>query len=525
MDQRLPQIDFTPVVVPITSGIKPLEALRRLRPLGGTALLSSPPGSGPRGRYSFLMADPVVCWKPTWRWLAKARAAGGLPLKRLDLVLRRHFTRPVEGLPPFQGGWVGLCSYELGGLFERLPLAAHDPLKMPAAVFSLHDFVVAWDHAGESAWIISQGLPETHLSRRRERAAIRAEMIARLLESGLADRSQTWTGFQRRPTGMEGSRRWSLAFRPPPDDIRREGRPAGRGLPPLHDVSAQATGWDCGLPLASNFSPDGYRRAVQRCVELIRAGDAFQINLAQQLFLPDRHDGLSLLESVGVRNPAPFSAWFDLGARQVISASPERLFSVRDGWIETCPIKGTRPRGDDPAGDAASARELLASRKDRAENTMIVDLMRNDLSRICTDDSVQVTQWCGLESFATVHHLVSAVRGKLRAGTGFADVLAAVFPGGSVTGAPKIRAMEIITELEQTARGAYCGTAGYIGLDGSADFNILIRTITAGRGWWQLPVGGGVVADSDPDQEYAETWGKAAGMLDAIAALEPVAIA
>ncbi len=212
------------------------------------------------------------------------------------------------------------------------------------------------------------------------------------------------------------------------------------------------------------------------------------------------------------------AGYLDAGEFQILSASPERFVSVRDGAVETRPIKGTRARIDRPEADLFAGDELRLSEKDRAENVMIVDLLRNDLSRVCTDDSVQVTQLCGVEVFAYVQHLVSTVRGKLAPDQTAVDLLRAVFPGGSITGAPKIRAMEIITELEPTARGAYCGALGYLGFDGVMDTSILIRTITAGRGWWQLPVGGGIVAQSDPAAEYEETWHKAAGLLHAVKA-------
>ena len=197
------------------------------------------------------------------------------------------------------------------------------------------------------------------------------------------------------------------------------------------------------------------------------------------------------------------------------SASPERFLQVLDGEVETRPIKGTRPRSGDPAADRAAEAELLASEKDRAENVMIVDLLRNDLARVCRPESVRVGQLCGVEAYEHVLHLVSAVRGRLRENCSPIDLVRAAFPGGSVTGAPKVRAMEIIAELEPTARGAYCGSLGYLGFDGSLDLNILIRTITAGRGWWQFPVGGGIVADSTPEREYEETWHKAEGLLRA----------
>src|SRR5262249_14292120 len=205
-----------------------------------------------------------------------------------------------------------------------------------------------------------------------------------------------------------------------------------------------------------------------------------------------------------------------LGGFQIASASPERFLRVEKGMVETRPIKGTRPRGATPAEDQLQVDALLYSGKGRAENIMVVDLLRNDLGRGCRYGSVQVTAVCRLESYAYVHHLVSEVRGQLRPGCPPLDLLRAAFPGGSVTGAPKIRAMEIIADLEPTARGPYCGSLGYIGFDGTMDTNILIRTFTIGRGWVQFPVGGGIVADSSPEREYEETWHKAEGLLRAL---------
>jgi para-aminobenzoate synthetase component 1 len=226
-------------------------------------------------------------------------------------------------------------------------------------------------------------------------------------------------------------------------------------------------------------------------------------------------DSATLYHRLRQRNPAPFAGYFDLGEFQIVSASPERFVQVLDGWVETRPIKGTRQRGDQRPADNDHATRLQASEKDRAENVMIVDLLRNDLSRVCRPDSVQVTELCSLERYQFVQHLVSAVRGRLREGRGCVDLIRAAFPGGSVTGAPKVRAMEIIAELEPTARGPYCGCLGYLGFDGSMDLSILIRTVTAGRGWWQAPVGGGIVAQSEPEAEYEETWQKAEGLLRA----------
>jgi para-aminobenzoate synthetase component 1 len=238
--------------------------------------------------------------------------------------------------------------------------------------------------------------------------------------------------------------------------------------------------------------------------------------LAQRLLAPAVASPLDLYLRLRQRNPAPYAGYFDLGDSQIVSASPECFLTVRNGGVETRPIKGTRGRSPSPEADLFVGDELAASEKDRAENVMIVDLMRNDLARVCRPDSVHVAQLCRLETYAFVKHLVSVVRGELRPDQSALDLLKASFPGGSITGAPKVRAMELIAELEPTARGPYCGSLAYLGFDGTMDASILIRTITAGGGWWQLPVGGGIVAQSDPDDEYRETWHKARGMLEAI---------
>jgi para-aminobenzoate synthetase component 1 len=266
----------------------------------------------------------------------------------------------------------------------------------------------------------------------------------------------------------------------------------------------------------SNFTPPDYRAAVQRAIDYIHAGDCFQVNLSQRLLHRATVPPLELYGRLRERNAAPFAGYFDLGDFVIASASPERFLRVEDGEVETRPIKGTRPRGSTAEEDRRHAEELLSSSKDRAENVMIIDLLRNDLGRVCEYGSVRVPAVCRLESYRYVHHLVSEVRGRLRRGLGPVDLLRAAFPGGSVTGAPKVRAMEIIAELEPTARGPYCGSLGYIGFDGSMDTNLLIRTFTIGKGWMQFPVGGGIVADSDPASEYAETLHKAEGLLRAL---------
>jgi para-aminobenzoate synthetase component I len=342
----------------------------------------------------------------------------------------------------------------------------------------IYDWVIAFDHTKAMAWIISTGFPESNPERRLERARLRLREIQRWLERGTRSRALPL--------------------------LTRKVEPSESKLVNGHRL------------LRSNFSRRAYLEAVDRVLEYIRAGDCFQVNLAQRLLYPASVPPLDLYCRLRQRNPATFAGYFDLGDFIIASASPERFLQVADGQVESRPIKGTRPRGKNLDEERIRGQELLASPKDRAENIMIVDLLRNDLGRVCRYGSVRVPALCQLETYGFVHHLVSEVRGELRQGLGPVDLLKAAFPGGSVTGAPKIRAMEIIAELEPDARGPYCGCLGWVGFDGSMDTNILIRTFTMGGGWLQFPVGGGIVADSAPEREYDETWLKAEGMLKAL---------
>ncbi len=380
--------------------------------------------------------------------------------------------------------------YELGRQLEQLPATAYDEFQVPALAVGLYDVVVAFDHAEQRAWLISQGLPETEPSARYRRAQQRLDLFRGYLmasEPSSAPRLSSASQFPDVPLA---------AFSP---------QYAVAGL----------TG------LRSNFSETAYLNAVQRAIDYIYAGDVFQVNLSQRLLYPAQDDSVSLYRRLRRCNPAPFAGYFDLGDFQVISASPERFLQVADRWVETRPIKGTCPRTSHAETDRRAADALCHSEKDRAENVMIVDLLRNDLARVCRPESVQVSQLCGLEQYQYVQHLVSVVRGQLAEHTSAVDLIRAAFPGGSITGATKVRAMEIIAELERTSRGVYCGSLGYLGFDGSLDLSILIRTITAGRGWWQAPVGGGIVAPSMPRREYEETWHKAEGLLRAFQSKTP----
>ncbi len=445
----------------------------------GLVVFDSAKTSPQLGRYSYLTADPFRTFE-----LAKARL-GIEPFAEIRAALATFPTESRPELPPFQGGAAGILSYELGRCFENLPEVPHDELEIPHLAVGLYDWVLAWDHLENRCWVISQGFPETEPGRRERQARERAEQVMRAIESRSMEPGESLLDVRPR-SGERGYRELTAPFYPAPG-------PAG---------------------LLSNFSRASYLTAVERVIEYIRAGDIFQANLAQRLMYPSDEPPLALYQRLRQRNPAPFAGCFFRDDWAVLSASPERFIQLdENGIAETRPIKGTRRRRNHPEIDLFTADELRESEKDKAENVMIVDLLRNDLSRVCRPGSIRVPQLCAVENYETVQHLVSVVQGQLKLGHDAWDLLRATFPGGSITGAPKVRAMEIIAELEQVARGPYCGSLFYVGFDGRCDSNILIRTFVVRRGWVQCSVGGGITVQSEPEAEYHETLHKAAGML------------
>jgi para-aminobenzoate synthetase component 1 len=482
-----------PLAVELIPAPEPWDVAQRLAHLPHLLLLDSAEQHAERGRYSYVAADP-----PSWFADALYPPYGSRYIKPLITVFDRfrldvtEWKNPiVPGLPPFQGGLALLLGYEMNSAFEdREQLKRRESdIESPDQAWGTYDWVISFDHEQRRAWLLSHGYPELDRGARKRRRNKRLRYVLELLRTSRNHAPPS--------PGDNNSERQSR-YTPP--------------LAPQHPLP--------DFPgVTSNFDRAGYEAAVRRAVEYIHAGDCFQVNLSQRLLAPLRDHPLELYGRLRKHNPAPFAAYFDLGDFQILSASPERFLRVfPTGEVETRPIKGTRPRGATPEEDAAQIRDLVNNPKDLAENVMIVDLLRNDIGKVCEYGSVRVPRVCEVETFRFVHHLVSEVRGKLRMGLGPLDLLAAAFPGGSVTGAPKVRAMEIIAELEPTARGPYCGCLGWIGFDGAMDTNILIRTFTAGCGWLQFPVGGGVVADSDPAREYEETLHKAAGLLRALKA-------
>ena len=381
------------------------------------------------------------------------RTAQGDPFVLLRSALGERVA-PVAGVP-FAGGALGYWSYDLARRMVALPDIAPAASQLPDMAMGIYDWAVVLDHQRQTARLVSH-----------RRFAETAELLPQIL----------------------------LRLQNPPplpaDTFRVQGQ------------------------IASNFTPASYAAAFAAVQDYLRAGDCYQINLAQRFSAQASGDAFGAYLALRNLSPAPYAAFLNLPHARILCASPECFISVRDGKVKTKPIKGTRPRGGDPELDRLLAEDLCNHPKDRAENLMIVDLLRNDLGKSCIPGSVHVPELFKVESFANVHHLVSTVEGRLAAGRDALDVLRDCFPGGSVTGAPKLRAMQIIEQLEPDRRGVYCGAIGYAGFDGNMDSNIAIRTMVHSNDKIHCWAGGGIVADSDMAAEYQETLDKASAMLE-----------
>ena len=410
-----------------------------------------------QSRYDILSAEPYV--RLVTRGPLTEVYGETIELSRDDpfaLVRRALAIDPSCGNRlPFCGGAIGYFGYDLARRIEHLPALAEDAEHIPEMAIGIYDWAVVVDHRERRSWLVGQGRdPETDLK---------------------------WDGLLHR-------------FRAAPGE---------RSRAPFRIVS----------PVSSNLTHEGYARAFRRIRGYIHDGDCYQVNLAQRFAASASGDPWLAYQALRVINPAPFSAYFTTPYAQILCASPERFLKVERGRVESRPIKGTRPRAGHSRLDAERSEALRLSEKDRAENVMIVDLLRNDLSKSCAPGTVKVPRLFEVESFPTVHHLVSTVTGELREGRDALDLLRGCFPGGSITGAPKLRAMQIVEELEPHRRGVYCGAIGYISFDGSMDLNIAIRTLVHSGGVVRFWAGGGVVADSQLEDEYQETFDKAAAML------------
>jgi para-aminobenzoate synthetase component I len=460
-----------------------MDAAEAFRDLPGLALLESA-RPGRTGRWSYLTADPVA--------VLDAPAEGPDPFGQARALLERLDGGPAVAASsaapgpasspadaaPFTGGLVGYLAYDLGRRFERLPTLARVDQHLPLLRLALHDWVIAWDRRAGTAWLAARTVDGDAASQARRLRDVLARLDA--LARG---------------------------------EIRGDD---GRATAP-----APAS-------FVSGTPRDAWLAGVESVRDAIARGEIYQANLTRRLVAPFAGDPWPVFRRLRTGDPALFAAYLDLGPspatgapRALLSASPEPFLAVdADGGVATDPIKGTRRRGRTREEDRALARELLASGKDHAENVMIVDVLRNDLGRVCVPGSVRVPRLLRLERTAAVQHLVTTVTGRLRPDADAFDLLAASFPGGSITGAPKIRAMEIIEGLEPVRRGPYCGTLLWLGPDRRLGSSILIRTFVADGERMTLHVGGGITWRSDPQDEWDETIAKARGPLSSIGAVE-----
>ncbi len=446
----------------------PVRLMPRFLDMPFPVLLDGAMPGAPGSRFSYLSADPFLVVRSRGRRVSLLRygvteESEGDPWAVLQQLIRDYRVEGRPGLPPYQGGVIGYWGYDLGRHLERLPSLAEDDVGLPELYVGFYDWTLAHDGDTGMSYLISTGLP--HGSQRRAEARA-ADVAARLA---------------------------SL-----PSDARPAAAPAA------------------AADLRSNFTRESYMAAVERVKAYLAAGDAYQVNLSQRFASPYAGDPWSLYLRLRAANPAPFAAYLGFPEAQALSASPEEFLRLDDGRVRVRPIKGTRPVGATDEETAALAAELLASEKERAENVMIVDLIRSDIGRVCRIGSVEAPSLFAVEQHPTVLHLVSTVTGEVREGADAIDLLRACFPGGSVTGAPKVRAMEIIEELEPVRRGIYCGAIGYVSFTGDMGTSIAIRTLTLAGGQAYLQAGGGIVADSEPAAEYEETLHKARGLRAAL---------
>ncbi len=439
---------------------EPVAVAQALAARPHLAFLDSGKDPSGLGRYSYVAADPFGVFKVIGErayWNNVALSAR--PFDALRVLLQRYQQPTAPGLPPFQTGAIGFLAYEAARLIEEVPGMAAPGSGIPDIELGFYDVVFVHDHARNESMILSSGWPEMDAGERAIRANHRISKLLELIDAPFAQLSP----------------------------------------------NPSITTWNFDV------TQESFEKSVSGTVERILQGDLFQANLAQRFIadLPDGYNPLTFYSTLRTMSPAPFGAYLGFEGITVASNSPERFLTLKDRKIEARPIKGTAARGETSQTDKALADALLHSAKDRAENTMIVDLLRNDLSRVSEPFSVKVPVLCGLETYASVHHLVSVVEAQLADGCDQVDLLKAAFPCGSITGAPKIKAMEVIGQVERVPRGIYCGSIGYFGFDGSMDLNVAIRTVTFQGNSVCFHAGGGITALSNPRDEYAETLVKA----------------
>ncbi len=483
----------------------PAAVYERFR-AAGTMLLESLKGSETIGRYSFIAVDPFAEFKvkDSAVEVRCAGTGGGLeaclnltdkrPLSRLRGLLNSYPQKKDPALPPFQGGAVGLMSYDFVHYFEKLPKTARDDLHIPDAHFFLFDRLFAFDRKERKAYaVVCPGARRTALE---------------VVEGWREGVSAAAPGL-----GVTDGCSYAGLYDEAGDSLCRMVEEYGRARDEGDAVIPARHG---RAEIVYEMTKQDYMDMVVRAKEYIRAGDIFQANLSQRLSARIDTPPWTLYSVLRLINPSPFSAFADFGGYQIVSSSPERLIRLKDGIAETRPIAGTRPRGTTAVEDERLRADLLLNEKERAEHIMLIDLERNDLGRVCGYGTVRVDELMITEDYSHVIHIVSNVRGVLSPGRDAFSLLRATFPGGTITGVPKVRCMEIIDELEPVVRGPYTGSLGYVAFNGDMDMNIVIRTFVIKDGRAYVQAGAGIVADSVPESEYYESLKKAEALLTTI---------
>ena len=463
-----------PIVQEVVTQHTPESLVETHGSAAGVVLLRSGLFDSPQARYSFVASDPFLTFRSQgsrceFRSRDGTHEQFGNPWHALDSLMSRHELLEEVDLPFPLGGCFGYWGYDLKNFVEpRLSRRAVNDLELPDCNVGFYDSLVVFDHRLDKTWVVSTGCEED--------------------------------GSRNDKHARKQLKRWSKLLATTPDKSTR----------PPNSAELRPTS------LRSTLTRERFLELVHQAQRYIRAGDIYQVNIAQRLEGDAVLSGWDTFRALTAISPAPFSGYLDCGEFQIASSSPEMFLRLSGRHIQTRPIKGTRPRSTDPTRDAQLSYELQTSPKELSELVMITDLLRNDLGRVCEFGSVQVPELVRLERYPHVQHLVSTVEGRLRPGVTHFDAFAKCFPGGSITGAPKIRAMEIIDELEPVTRGPYTGCMGYLGFNRESQLNILIRSalLKGGRTWFH--VGAGIVADSNPAAEYEETMAKAAGFLAAL---------
>jgi anthranilate synthase component I len=476
--------DLVPVVTELLADCDtPVSAFLRLGVAPGSFLLESVEGGERLARYSFLGRDPF-CTITLDGGVASVVAADGTrsrqpysdPLVPVERAVSQYRVAPLPGAtPPFRGGAIGFLSYEAATRFERIPVAPRDPLGLPEGWFALVDTLIAFDHVTHRMVLLTHARTPTgcDVEKAYGEAVGRLEELRELLRQPL----------------------------PPPAPLV---------------TTEDAAGTDEGGEHSATFSREDFMRAVERCKEYILAGDIFQVQVSRRFAVPLRAQPFDVYRALRSINPSPYMFFIAAPDCDIVGASPEMLVRVTGRDVEYHPIAGTRRRGNTPERDADLERELRESEKERAEHLMLVDLGRNDLGRVCRTGTVKVTEFMEIERYSHVMHMVSSITGELHEDCSAVDALRACYPAGTVTGAPKVRAMEIIAELEPETRGIYAGTVGYLGFGGNLDTAITLRTLLVKDGVAYAQAAGGIVADSTPQEEALEIDNKVAAPLAAV---------